>query len=182
MMSICSNRNVKSLMLIVMLVMFISCSYARQADWDQLVRNSAEYTDTSQQSLNMNYRVLSFERWDVNQETGELTFSDKSGHRLLTRFQFVGSYSERSKTWLWSWGNASVLPALSKRMTVLRDFGEKHHFPRLTDRAWSATLDDAWQMATIANYLLKAKGIYRIPFEEGFVFLMMTDVQPEKTE
>ncbi len=169
-------------LLLISLTTMATCAQARQTSWEQLVQAGARYTEATQEALNNDYQILSFERWDVDQTSGQLTFSDRNGRKLTTRFQFVGSYSERSKTWLWSWGNANVLPALSKKTEVLKGFGEKHNFPKLVDRAWPAVVTDGWQMATVANYLLKGKGVYRAPFEEGFVFLMITDVQKTASE
>lgn len=164
-------------MLLALLAIQATAAQARQSDWEKIVIASADYAQTTQQSLEDNYKILSYERWDVDQKTGELIFSDKGQPKLLARFQFVGSYSERDKSWLWSWGNASINPALYKRMEMMKSLGEKHQFKKLTDRNWTGELSDGWEMAAVANYLLKTKGIYRAPFDGGYVFMVITDVK-----
>ncbi|MFZ6743658.1 DUF6882 domain-containing protein [Undibacterium sp. JH2W] len=176
-----ANKVWAQTLLIMLLALLATSAQARQSDWEKIVIASASYAQTTQQSLEDNYKILSYERWDVDQKTGELIFSDKGQPKLLARFQFVGSFSERNKTWLWSWGNGSITPALYKRMEVMKSLGEKHQFQKLIDRSWTGELTDAWEMAAVANYLLKAKGIYRAPFDGGYVFMVITDVKPAAT-
>ncbi|MFZ6679709.1 DUF6882 domain-containing protein [Undibacterium sp. Tian12W] len=166
----------------IVLMLLTGNAHARQQGWEQVLSASADYSAATQKALDDDYLVSSYEYWDLDQVTGELTFADGGVQKLSARIEFVGSYSDRSKTWLWSWGNSTITPALYKRMDVLRSLGAKHQFSKLTQRSWSAKLSDGWEMATVANYLLKTKGIYRVPFETGFVFLLITDirkVQPE---
>ncbi|MFZ6712521.1 DUF6882 domain-containing protein [Undibacterium sp. TC9W] len=166
----------------IVLMLLTGNAQARQQGWEQVLSASADYSVATQKALDDDYQISSYEHWDLDQVTGELTFSDGGVQKLSARIEFVGSYSDRSKTWLWSWGNSTITPALYKRMDVLRSLGAKHQFSKLMQRSWVAQLSDGWEMATVANYLLKTKGIYRVPFETGFVFLLITDirkVQPE---
>lgn len=161
----------------IVLMLLTGNAQARQQGWEQVLSASADYSAVTQKALDDDYQVSSYEHWDLDQVTGELTFSDGGVQKLSARIEFVGSYSDRSKTWLWSWGNSTITPALYKRMDVLRSLGAKHQFNKLTQRSWPAQLSDGWEMATVANYLLKTKGIYRVPFETGFVFLLITDIR-----
>ncbi|MFZ6733595.1 DUF6882 domain-containing protein [Undibacterium sp. Ji42W] len=166
----------------LVLMLLTGNGQARQQGWEQILSASAEYSTATQKALDDDYQMSSYGHWDLDQLTGELTFSDGGVQKRSARIQFVGSYSDRSKTWLWSWGNSTITPALYKRMDVLRSLGAKYQFNKLTQRSWAAQLSDGWEMASVANYLLKTKGIYRVPFETGFVFLLITDirkVQPE---
>lgn len=174
-----SNDQPASLLVLLslLLTLLATSAQARQSDWEKIITAGTSYAQATQQSLEDDYKILSYERWDVDQKTGDLIFSDKGQPRLMARFQFVGSFSERDKTWLWSWGNASITPALYKRLEVMKGLGEKHKFKKLTERSWTGELNDAWEMAAVANYLLKAKGIYRAPFDGGYVFMVITDVK-----
>jgi hypothetical protein len=91
--------------------------------------------------------------------------------------QFVGSISTVSDTWLWSWANDSVDPELAASMVTVRDYGNEHGFSQLTVKKWHAHEVDGWEMTAIAALLLKARGAYRSPAEDGFTFMVMTDVR-----
>ena len=169
-------------LVVIASILLTTPAHARQQGWEQILVASAEYSAITQKALDDDYQISSYEQWDLDQGTGDLIFSDKGMLKAAAKIQFVGSYSERSKTWLWSWGNSTISPALFKRMDVLKSLGAKHHFNKLTERTWPAQLADGWEMATVANYLLKTKGIYRVPFETGFVFLVITDIRKVPAE
>lgn len=165
----------RGFLLIVTLV--ASAAIASESKWAQLVRVANEYTQVQQKKLESDYDFSHYERWDLNQETGELIFSNKGLPTVIAKFQFVGSFSEKSNTWLWSWGNSSILPTLSHKVEAIKQYGEKNDIRKLTERKWPAEQIDGWEMAAVTNYLLKAKGVYRPPFKQGATFLVITEVR-----
>jgi hypothetical protein len=59
---------------------------------------------------------------------------------------------------------------------AVREFGEKHNILKLTEDYWEATEDDGWEMSAIANRIIGGKGVYRCPDENGFLFLILTNI------
>lgn len=151
--------------------------HAATLTWEDLVRISHQYLQEQQDKLETDFNLSKHERWDIDQEKGELVFSNKGKPAVIAKFQFVGSVSTASHTWLWSWGNESILPALSSQMKIVKEYGEKHGFKKLKDRKWDAEEVDGWEMAAITNYLLKGRGVYRPPFSKGVSFLVITHIQ-----
>jgi len=150
---------------------------ASDSSWDQLTRLSNEYTQARQQELEEKFQFSDYDHWDIDQEKGELVFSKNGAPVRIAKFQFVGSFSNTSQTWLWSWGNESILPQLSKGIEAVKAYGEKNKFEKLTERKWPATQADGWQMTAISNYLLKGKGVYRPPFGQGATFVVITAIK-----
>lgn len=152
---------------------------AADPTFEELLASSHEYLQVQQQKLEDEYSLSTYERWNVDQETGELVFSNKGATGVIAKIQFVGSVSKTSQTWLWGWANESVLPGLTERIEVVRTYGEQHHFEALTERKWTAEEADGWDMAAITNYLIKGKGVYRAPAPSGqlFSFLVITDIR-----
>jgi hypothetical protein len=153
-----------------------SANAAVQA-FDELARASREYLDRQQEQLQTDFALMSHERWEIDQKKGELIFSNHDTPAIIAKFQFVGSFSSTASSWLWSWGNASVLPDLSRQVKTVRAYGKQHGFRKLTERKWQATEEDGWDMAAITNYLLKGKGVYRPPFEQVNIFLVITEIR-----
>lgn len=146
-------------------------------DWQELIDTSYEHLTKDQETLESKFDLSKHERWDFDQTTGKLVFSNGGVAAVVAKFQFVGSYSETSETWLWSWANTSIDPSLSSKLKVVREFGESNDFSKLVERKWPAEPVDGWEMAAISNYLLNGKGVYRPPFEKGLTFLVLTDVK-----
>jgi hypothetical protein len=150
---------------------------AGHAEEAELVRRSVEYLRQRQDVLARDYHLNHHERYDWNQDSGQLVFSNQGVPAVVADFQFVGSVSTRTNTWLWSWANESDLESVRSRIREVRAYGEEHRLLRLACAYWAAEEADGWNMAAVAAYLLKAKGAYRSPDGHRFTFLLMTDVR-----
>lgn len=126
--------------------------------------------------LNKEYKLGKYDRWDANQDTGKLIFSEKGKPKVTASFQIAGSYSTYSGTWKWSWANETVDSAMKLDMNKVKEFGEKNTFSELTTAQWKCKEDYAWTMTAVAGHLTKAKGAYRGQIPEGYVYLLITDI------
>lgn len=157
---------------------------ARERNWKQddqgftsLLDEACVYFNTRQDQLSAQYGLGKYPHYDWNQESGHLIFSDNGQARVIADIQFVGSLSTRSNTWLWSWGNQSILEPVKQRVREVRALGEDRRYLKLASACWPAEESDGWEMAAITAYVLGAAGVYRSPDDRGFSFLVMTDVQ-----
>ena len=157
---------------------------ARERNWDQdddafraLLGDAVAYLQGRQKALGDRYKLGSYNRYDWAQESGQLIFSSGGHAGVIATVQIAGSVATASGTWMWSWANASILEHVKTRVREVRAYGDRHRFLKLASACWTADETDGWEMAAIAAYLLGAAGAYRSPDENGFCFLVMTDVQ-----
>jgi hypothetical protein len=94
---------------------------------------------------------------------------------MVATIRIVGSISRRSGTWLWSWANESIVPEAQVGVHLLQTFGEQHGFERLATASFDAEEADGWELASIACLLLGGDGVYRIPSETSFAFVVLSD-------
>jgi hypothetical protein len=130
-----------------------------------------------QDALTRRFSLDVHKRWDWDQDRAEIVFSNDGVPAVIATIEFVGSISTHSNTWLWSWANPHLSARVSSRITAVRNLGEREDFPHLTVPKWPAEEVDGWEMAAIAAHVLDAQGVYRTPDEDGFVFMVLTDVQ-----
>lgn len=147
-----------------------------EEEYGQFEHEAYEYLKAQQDILISEYGMTQYERWDYDQETGEFVFSDAGVPKLIARFQVVGSISTISNTWLWSWANPSIEENVKKDIHEVKRFGEERGLRELTEEKWSAGEVEGWGMTNIAAMLLKAKGAYRCPSDNGPLFVIFTDV------
>lgn len=147
-----------------------------EAAFDRLVSEACQYLESAQDVLKKQYRLDAYERYDWNQETGQLAFSHGGIARVIADIVFVGSLSTVTNTWLWSWANRSHLEHVKAPMRKVRDFGDKHRYHKLAAAHWKAVETDGWNMTAVAAQLLKAQGAYRTPSESGCTFMVMSRV------
>jgi hypothetical protein len=122
------------------------------------------------------FRVGEWQRWDYDLERKTLIFSQDGVPRVIATIQVVGTTSERSGTWLWSWANTHLPPIVTAQIDKVRAFGEKEGLAELTEA--SATDDEhlGWSMTAVAARVLGSRGAYRCPGSNGFVYLVFTDI------
>src|SRR5215470_14700765 len=148
----------------------------RSEAFEELVEAATNYLADCQHHLEQEYHLGKWSRYDWSQETRQLVFSDRGAPKVIADIQFVGSVSTETDTWLWAWDNDSVDPRLFEALLRIRQYGEAHGFPHLTTPRWYAHEVDGWEMTSIAAFLLRAKGAYRSPRENGFTFMIITSI------
>ncbi len=145
--------------------------------WSATVAECHSELRTKQELLETQYSISRHKRWDYDQETGLLVFSNDGVPAVISDIEIVGSLSSLSDTWLWSWANFHLLANVRNRIEAVRTFGESNGFPRLTVPKWKADQYLGWEVSAIATQVLEAKGVYRVPTGKGFLFMAMTDIR-----
>ena len=143
----------------------------------ELVTAAHAYATARQDALRSEFALDSWPRWDWDQATCQLVFSEGGTPRVIADIQFVGSVSTETKTWLWSWANPHLDPLCARDVRDVRLLGESRGIAQLTTPKWSADEVDGWEMTAITAYVLQAKGVYRTPGDKGFTFMVMTAVR-----
>lgn len=123
-----------------------------------------------------------FDRWDMNQDVGDLVFTNEDGTTAVAPVQIIGSFSTNDNSWLWAWDNPSINDALKVDAAKLKEYGETHGIDKLTSRKWTGTQDDAWAMAALAVKLCDAQGAYRGPAGSTYVFMTFGEVRISKPQ
>jgi len=122
------------------------------------------------------FRISSWARWDYDLDRGTLTFSQDGQPKVVAAIQVVGSISLSSGTWLWSWANQCFPLCVTQDVEKVRAFGELENLAELTQAKRPADEHVGWKMTAIAAKVLGAKGAYRCPGENGFVYVIYSSV------
>ncbi|MBN2686223.1 MAG: hypothetical protein JXR40_13160 [Pontiellaceae bacterium] len=149
------------------------------AQFEELISDSTDYLKEKIAWCEKEYKIGTYPRYDWNQETGELIWSDNGVPKVIAKVQFVGSISKKSNTWLWSWANETILDKVKSDILTVKRFGEENQIPKLTNAKWPAEEVDGWEMTSVAAKLCNAKGAYRTPGDNGFTFMIITDISWE---
>jgi hypothetical protein len=145
--------------------------------WSNTIALCHQELCAKQELLDTQFSLSQHKRWDYDQETGLLTFSNDGVPAVIADIEMIGSLSTVSETWLWSWANFSLLANVRARITAVREFGEDKRFPHLTIPKWQADEVLGWEVSAIAAHVLGAKGVYRVPSGSGFLFMALTDIR-----
>jgi hypothetical protein len=154
---------------------------ARLSYEDELQR-AADVVRDRQDVVRQRFRIGTYERFDLSQDYGLIVFSDAGTPKVVADIQFVGSYSDTSRTWLWAWANESLDPQLTRGSARVKEFGRQKHLERLTSAKWAATEDDGWEMATFQAYVTGADFMYRAPLRHGHAYLTLKNFRSAKPD
>lgn len=123
------------------------------------------------------FRIGQWERWDYDLDSGTLVFSESGAPKVIAQIQAVGTTSKTSGTWLWGWANESLPPRVTARLRAVRDFGEAEGLHTLTEPKLPDDEYLGWELTAITAQIIDAKGAYRCPGENGFFYLVYTDLK-----
>ena len=154
--------------------------YMTDEEFEEFLSRAMQELNKKQESLKEQYGLGTCGRWWFDQTTETLQFFDEADDLVIEADVVeIGSYSSKSNTWKWGWGNTSLLPALRTKgeplkeledITGLKVFGQEHAF-EIKDEGM------AWELAAISIKHLGALGCYRAPTADGLnIFLAITNV------
>jgi hypothetical protein len=106
--------------------------------------------------------------WRVDLDEGTLTWSFDDGETLAARASLIGSYSAKSTSFLWAWGNPDNADAPMEAALSARSYGQTSGFEALTTGAkQTCDLDTARALAGFALIHGKLHGIKEITMGPG---------------
>lgn len=144
--------------------------------WLKFSSYSMRYLKNRQDILVKAYKLGEYERFDWDQETKSLVFTDNGEIKVVAKIQFVGNINTHSSTWEWSWSNPTFITAAKQEMLRVKQYGEAHDYPALTHAQWVADDIDGWKMTSVAAKILEAKGAYKIATKTGYTYMVITDI------
>lgn len=122
------------------------------------------------------FRISSWPRWDYDFDRGTLTFSRDGEPKVVALIQVVGTTSVSGGTWLWAWANQSLPTRVIEGSERVRQFGEHEHLTEITQKSWPDNDYLGWAMTAVAAKVLGAKGAYRCPGANGFIYLVYSSL------
>ena len=129
-------------------------------DYNSFAEACVEELKFLQDKFQDQYDVDWYDNWFYNQSTRLLTFST-GDLELNFRYFTVGSFSEKSSTWKWSWDNDTTLDSVKEKVNIIKEFGRSSNFAKLTTGYFDSDEFEAWEFVAIAAKLAGGIGVYR---------------------
>lgn len=101
------------------------------------------------------------ERFDVDQADGRLMLQFAKLPHLVLEAQVLGSFDPSDRSFMWSWHNTSVRPALQQAAQRARAEGERIGEPAFTTPVQTVAFDDLVLLLARAAQFADADGVYR---------------------
>lgn len=150
-------------------------------DYNSFAQKCVDDLKILQNKFQEKYSLDWYENWFYNQNTGLLKFSSNEVELNFKYFE-VGSFSEKSNTWMWSWANEDNLDHIKQPTKLIKEFGHSANFSKLTDRHFQSDEFEAWEFTAIAAKLTNSIGVYRpVNQDQLQIFLVITEFVDNET-
>jgi hypothetical protein len=150
-------------------------------DYNSFAERCIDELKVLQEEFQKTYDLDWYENWFYNQATELLTFSTGDAE-LNFRYFEVGSFSQNSNTWKWAWDNDHTLDNVKQATKLIKEFGEKSGFVKLTNGCFASDEFDAWEFTAIAVKLTDGIGAYRPVNDKGLqIYLVITEFVDNQT-
>lgn len=123
------------------------------------------------------FSLSAWPRWNYDLDRGILVFSEDRAPKVIAEIQVAGTTSNESNTWMWGWANNSLPQGVVSGMSAAREFGSAESLPRFTTEVLANDDYLGWELTAVTARLLGAKGAYRCPGEDGFLYVVYTDIR-----
>jgi hypothetical protein len=147
----------------------------RHPDPDGWLEDAAARAQRRQRRWTTEFRILEKRRYRYQLEESPpwLGFGETdSRFDVLCDPVVIGSFSNRSNTWLWGWANGWWPASLTRTIVAAKRAGEKLGIERLWRSRFEGDEALAWRVSLAALDLLPdLGGVYRSPSETGSLFL-----------
>lgn len=141
--------------------------------WDDLIAESFAWLQEKQQPFLDEFRITEHDRWDWDQDSGLLVFSNAGTPRVEAEISFSGTLSTARNTWMWAWANDSLTEKIKSDSLAMRELGDDENYLKLASALWPANEADGWAMTAVMAMALDAIGAYRTPDEAGFAYMIV---------
>jgi hypothetical protein len=141
-----------------------------------LIHGACEHTQRLQQQAHARWNIGSGgdgARWHYDDEKRTVTFSDAGTPTVIADARMVGSYSTKSESFQWAWVLYEAGDPVIRGVDGLPAFGEVRGIDKLTTNYWSCEIVEAWEMTSLAAYLVGCDAVYRAPFDDLYWFMLL---------
>lgn len=143
-------------------------------DYIEFANKSTEAFKKVQNTFMKSFKIDDYANWYYNQATELLTFST-GDDQINFRYVPIGTYSEKTETWMWSWQNSDSIESTKKETLAIRNFGENNQYDKLTKGHFESDKYDGWEFVAISNKLLGGIGGYRVKSDHLEIYMLVKE-------
>ncbi|MDR4952244.1 hypothetical protein REB14_08675 [Chryseobacterium sp. ES2] len=112
------------------------------------------------------YRIDSYVNWFYDSELELLRLYNDDNDEVYFKYIPVGTYSLKSKTWMWSWYNTHSIEKNKNELLVIKKFGIENNYEKLYTGTFASDEYAGWELSSICLEFLKGIGVYRVNSDE----------------
>ncbi|MFG2063820.1 DUF6882 domain-containing protein [Micromonospora sp. NPDC048871] len=134
--------------------------------WESLVSAARDRVGQRHAAMISDHGLSGDAQYHWSMDDATISWSRDGRDSLHGRITMIGSVDHVQQTWLWSWANDSLPPAVLGDITDVRRYGEERSFPLLMSPSFRAEQKPVAQARIVAADVLAAEGLWFEPGDE----------------
>lgn len=130
----------------------------------------------SQAKFIAKYETNNFANWFYNQSSETLRLYNEDSDEIYFKYIPVGTFSQKTKTWLWSWANENSVEIGKIETLKLKQFGQNNNYEKLINEHFEGDEFTGWELTAIAFDKIKAIGTYRVISDHLEKYFLLTEI------
>lgn len=131
--------------------------------------------ESKQQKFISHYNINSFDEYWYDQDKCILQFKDNGQVLLEFSVVFIGSWSGKSNSWMWSWANENVADYARSKSNCLKYLQNVTESEVFINSLFECNQEMAYELAAFSIEYLDAEGMYIVPGERNDLFMAVID-------
>ncbi|EJL74393.1 DUF6882 domain-containing protein [Chryseobacterium populi] len=124
-----------------------------------------------------NFKIDSYANWFYDSETELLRLYNDDEDEIFFRYIPVGTFSLKSRTWMWSWFNESSIEKSKTELLVVKEFGNENNYEKLKEGTFASDEYDGWELASICLDFLNGIGVYKVDTDNLEKYMLIMGIE-----
>lgn len=146
---------------------------SKLSQFEEYVSKICQNLKIFQDNFRKEYGIDNYVNWHYNQSSQILKLYSRD-KEIYFMYIPVGTFSQNSKTWLWSWANENSLETNKFETLKIKDFGDKNNYTNLTNGYFEGDEYTGWELTSIAFDLIGGIGTYRVISGHLEIYFLLT--------
>ncbi|MEU4119195.1 DUF6882 domain-containing protein [Kitasatospora sp. NPDC028055] len=146
--------------------------------WEEVVLAARERARARQARMVERFGLSGDVQYHWSLDDARITWSRAGEVFLAGRLTMIGSVSLAQQSWLWSWANESLPPAVLGDIERVRRFGEENDFPVLPWPGFDSRPELVAEARMVAASVLDAEGLWAESTDDVQLHFLVHDLAP----
>jgi hypothetical protein len=148
------------------------------AAWEAVVQAARKRAAVRQKAMVDGFGLAGNVQYKWSLDEAQISWSRDSSVFLSARITMIGSVNIPRQTWLWSWANDSLPPAVLGDIGRVRDYGEANGFPVLPWEGFNYHPDLIAEARYVSAAVLEAEGLWSETLKDAQLHFLIHDLTP----
>lgn len=146
------------------------------ADYENFAHSEIQNLISIQNKFKEDFKIDSFKNWFYDSDTELLRLYNSDDDEIFFKYIPIGTYSLKSKTWMWSWFNESAIEKNKNETLKIREFGIENHFDKLSQGTFLSDEYDGWDFLAIGLKILGGIGVYKVHSDNLEKYMLLVEI------